>query len=164
MSNMTIQSTPALLKPVQTAAPTAAPAKPAEVPQIVSQADAVHIKSAASGALRGGLTAAGAAAIPGLIYLAKSGGGVEKLLSMYIAGGSAVAAGATGAVAGAVTAKVTSNPFVGALLGAAVGAASGAAAGGALGRSMNGAATGAVVGAVGGLVGGIAGTYASEKK
>lgn len=121
-------------------------------------------KDAFSGALRGGLAAAAAVAIPGVAYVAKTPGSVGKLLSVYLVGTGTVAAAVTGAAAGAMSSQVANNPWKGALVGAATGAALGASAFGIFSRGFNGFATGAAIGAVGGLIGGIAGTCASEKK
>lgn len=164
---MSITSLPSQT-PTLSASTPVAPKKP-ETPAAKTletlPAEAVEIKKDAfNGALRGGLTAAAAVAIPGLAYVAKSSGGIEKLFSLYIAGGGTAAAAVTGAAAGAVASQVTDSPWKGALVGAVTGAALGAGALGALGRSLNGAATGAAIGAVGGLIGGVAGSYASEKK
>jgi hypothetical protein len=163
MSIQSVNST----TPVFTTAPAATPKKtetPADKPLSQMQGDSLELKkSAFNGALRGGLIAGGAAGATGLMFAAGTHG-VEKALSMYIAGGAAAAAGVTGAVAGAVTSQVTDSGWKGALLGAVTGAATGALAMGAIGRSLNGAATGAAIGAVGGLIGGLSGTYASEKK
>lgn len=133
------------------------------VPKVVPQADTGD-KSVLSGAVRGGLTTVGVAALPGLAYMGAQSGGVAKVLSMYIVG-TAVGAGAVaGALAGAASSQVSNNPFVGAGVGAGVGAAAGALALGIVSRSGGGAAAGALIGAVAGLVGGAAGTYATEKK
>jgi len=166
MNINTVNATPVVLN---STTPVAAPKKAETTPANASlnelKGDSLELKkSPINGALRGGLIAAGAGSLPGLAYMAASGGGVEKLLSMYIAGTGAAAAGVSGAIAGAVTSQVTDSPWKGALLGAVTGAVTGAAALGAIGRSLNGAATGAAIGALGGLIGGVAGTYASEKK
>lgn len=162
MSNLSVQGSAANLQSLAPAAK--APEKAAaQKPQVAIEADA-YKRGAGNGALRGGLVAAAAIAVPGIAYVAVSAGGVEKSLSLMIAGGSTAAAGITGAVAGAVSSQMTDSPFKGAVIGVLVGAATGAATAGAIGRSWNGAATGAVIGAIGGLIGGAAGSYGIEKK
>jgi hypothetical protein len=163
MNINTVNSATAVINPSTPAAPKK-PETSASPSLNELKGDSLELKkSPMNAALKGGLIAAGAVGLPGLIY-AGSSNGVEKVFALYLAGTGAAAAGVTGAVAGAVASQVTDSPWKGALVGVLTGAATGAAAGGMLGRSLNGAATGAAVGAVGGLIGGVAGTFASEKK
>lgn len=169
MSNLSIQNRVALSEPMTKANPT--PVQPDPSPSLAKNTsvsslakDTVSTSTVLKGALKGGLVAGGAVAVPGLLYTA-SQKGMSKAFSIHMTGYGAVGAAAAGVLAGAVVAgSGTESKAKGAFIGAVVGAAAGATAMGIMSKNVNAAAAGALFGMATGAVGGVVGTLGTPSK